>query len=79
MPDYLASATIPEPRLHEAQGVGDREKIKPFDEPSGGRARKTTSRSIKRGDRIAVIVCAVALVAAAVLGYFVAGWMFGTH
>jgi hypothetical protein len=35
--------------------------------------------SMKRGDRIAVIVCAVALVAAAVLGYFVAGWMFGTH
>ncbi len=36
-------------------------------------------RSIKRGDRIAVIVCAIALVVAAVLGYFVAGWMFGNH
>ena len=36
-------------------------------------------RWMKHGDRVAVVVCAIALVAAAVLGYFVAGWMFGTH
>jgi hypothetical protein len=34
---------------------------------------------MKRGDLVAVLFCAIALVAAAVLGYFVAGWMFGTH
>ncbi len=34
---------------------------------------------MKRGDLIAVLLSAIALVAAAVLGYFVAGWMFGTH
>jgi hypothetical protein len=36
-------------------------------------------RRMKRGDRVAVLLIAIALVAAAVLGYFVAGWMFGTH
>jgi uncharacterized protein YneF (UPF0154 family) len=34
---------------------------------------------LKRGDRIAILFIAIALVAAAVLGYFVAGWMFGNH
>jgi uncharacterized protein YneF (UPF0154 family) len=34
---------------------------------------------MKRGDRVALLLIAIALVAAAVLGYFVAGWMFGTH
>jgi hypothetical protein len=36
-------------------------------------------RWMKHGDRVAVLLSAIALVAAAVLGYFVAGWMFGTH
>jgi hypothetical protein len=36
-------------------------------------------RWMKRGDRVAILLSATALVAAAVLGYFVAGWMFGTH
>jgi hypothetical protein len=35
-------------------------------------------RRLKRGDRVAVLLIATALVAAAVLGYFVAGWMFGS-
>jgi uncharacterized protein YneF (UPF0154 family) len=34
---------------------------------------------MERGDRVAVLWIAIALVAAAVLGYFVAGWMFGSH
>jgi hypothetical protein len=37
------------------------------------------ARWMKRGDRVAVFLIAIALVAAAVLGYFVAGWIFGTH
>jgi hypothetical protein len=38
-------------------------------------------RWLKRGDRVAVlsISIAIALIAAAMLGYFVAGWMFGSH
>jgi hypothetical protein len=36
-------------------------------------------RWMKHGDRVAVFLSSIALVAAAVLGYFVAGWMFGTH
>jgi hypothetical protein len=36
-------------------------------------------RWMKPGDRVAVFLSAIALVAAAVLCYFVAGWMFGTH
>jgi hypothetical protein len=35
--------------------------------------------AVKRGDRIALFLISMALVAAAVLGYFVAGWMFGNH
>jgi hypothetical protein len=35
--------------------------------------------AVKRGDRIAVLFITIVLVAAAVLGYFVAGWMFGNH
>jgi hypothetical protein len=34
---------------------------------------------LKRGDRVAVLSIAIALVATAMLGYFVAGWIFGTH
>jgi hypothetical protein len=35
--------------------------------------------AVKRGDRVAVLLITIALVAAAVVGYFVAGWMFGNH
>jgi hypothetical protein len=35
--------------------------------------------AVKRGDRNALFLISMALVAAAVLGYFVAGWMFGNH
>jgi hypothetical protein len=36
-------------------------------------------RWVKRGDHVAILLIAIALVAAAVLGYLVAGWMFGAH